>query len=314
MRNKEYAEVRRKIFQGKDRRREISAPEERPENDEPVAILSLDEVPYDRDLKWCNQASNARPRRTVGKGHRMFQQVADITEGAVQEYGQLDSHYRALDQRKVLYDAEVGRNVAAAGGHHPGSQRRGGRGGRGRRGGGRGDSGSGKAVGQHEGKQHGGGRNAPPRRGGAGDRRNTQNGYRPRPQQLAGFPPGHPVPAQAHPAQAALRQSPAHTPPSLPSSPALPAAPPPALGAPPPTQFPLGVSAALVVPGLQGLQLGGDPVWGAPAPAPAPAPATPGAFTPAASPEFAAQVAAAREMIEITDDMSAALADDNLSR
>jgi len=87
---------------------------EGPETDEPVgALLSLDEVPYDRDLRWCNQANSSRPRRSIGKGSRFYQQISGITQSALSEFEQLDAHYKRLDQRKVLYDAQAGCNVSA---------------------------------------------------------------------------------------------------------------------------------------------------------------------------------------------------------
>jgi hypothetical protein len=39
------------------------------------AVLSLEEVPYDRDLNWCNRASSERSRKTVARGNRFFEQV-----------------------------------------------------------------------------------------------------------------------------------------------------------------------------------------------------------------------------------------------
>mmetsp|Transcript_14954 Transcript_14954/g.19619 ORF Transcript_14954/g.19619 Transcript_14954/m.19619 type:complete len:426 (-) Transcript_14954:654-1931(-) len=130
-----YAEARRRIFEKNDSDSSLASDLlGAPETEEPVgAVLSLDEVPYDRDLRWCNQASSSRPRRSITKGNRFYQQVTNITQNSVMDYDQLDEHYRNLDQRKVLYDAQVGRSVAAptGGRGHP----KGGRAQRGRRGG-----------------------------------------------------------------------------------------------------------------------------------------------------------------------------------
>ena len=37
-----------------------------------TAVLSLDEVSYDRDVKWYNKASDARPKPKLEKGGRMY--------------------------------------------------------------------------------------------------------------------------------------------------------------------------------------------------------------------------------------------------
>lgn len=67
--------------------------------------LSLDDIPYDRDLKWINVPTTARQQRpgpTVlnPNQNRILKQVNDITRANLRELKELDDHYRKLDERK----------------------------------------------------------------------------------------------------------------------------------------------------------------------------------------------------------------------
>jgi hypothetical protein len=73
--------------------------------------LALNDVPYDRDLRWCNKPSKARPRPQPNTSNRLFNQVAcwcyacaciiclwqivSITHNT-EEYERLDKHYKVL--------------------------------------------------------------------------------------------------------------------------------------------------------------------------------------------------------------------------
>ena len=46
------------------------------------AILSLDEISYDRDMKWYNAPSDARPRPAMEKGGRAYSEVRRPTPSA----------------------------------------------------------------------------------------------------------------------------------------------------------------------------------------------------------------------------------------
>uniref|UniRef100_A0A7S2RK49 Uncharacterized protein n=1 Tax=Rhizochromulina marina TaxID=1034831 RepID=A0A7S2RK49_9STRA len=83
------------------------------------AVLSLDQVSYDRDMRWFNKPSDARPRRTLGKGSRAFNQIESIANDT-REYAALDDHYRRLDQRK----AEADRQLSARARHARGAESR----------------------------------------------------------------------------------------------------------------------------------------------------------------------------------------------
>ena len=70
-----------------------------------VQMLSLDEVPYSRDLKWINTPEDDRPKpRIVKTGNRFLKQVQGITSQNQGELHDLDRHYRGLDQKKRDYE------------------------------------------------------------------------------------------------------------------------------------------------------------------------------------------------------------------
>ena len=74
-------------------------------------LLSLDEVPYDRDLKWINTPVDQRPKPKISRsGNRFLKQVQAITGGNEAELEVLDRHYVGLDQLKKKHDTEERRS------------------------------------------------------------------------------------------------------------------------------------------------------------------------------------------------------------
>lgn len=68
-------------------------------------MLSLDEVPYSRDLKWINTPEDDRPKPRISKtSNRFLKQVQGITSQNHGELNELDRHYKGLDQKKRDYD------------------------------------------------------------------------------------------------------------------------------------------------------------------------------------------------------------------
>lgn len=86
---------------------------------EGVKLLSLDEVPFDRDIRYVNVAVAPRPRQLVefGDGKRgaraMLRQVSKITKGNAAELAVLDNHYKELDRLKKDYDRKAKERSAA---------------------------------------------------------------------------------------------------------------------------------------------------------------------------------------------------------
>jgi hypothetical protein len=70
-----------------------------------VQMLSLDEVPYSRDLKWINTPEDDRPKPRISRtSNRFLRQVQGITSQNHGELNELDRHYKGLDQKKREYD------------------------------------------------------------------------------------------------------------------------------------------------------------------------------------------------------------------
>ena len=68
-------------------------------------MLSLDEVPYSRDLKWINTPEDDRPKPRISKtSNRFLKQVQGITSQNHGELNELDRHYKGLDQKKRDFD------------------------------------------------------------------------------------------------------------------------------------------------------------------------------------------------------------------
>lgn len=67
--------------------------------------LALEDIPYDRDVKYINIPSSSRQKSLLrNTPNRLFQQVRTIVEGNVDDIEHLDRHYAALDQNKREYD------------------------------------------------------------------------------------------------------------------------------------------------------------------------------------------------------------------
>lgn len=66
----------------------------------PVEFLSIDDIPYDRDLKWINVPNGARPKALLHQNNHLMRQVRNITKGNAAELAELDQHYIAMDERK----------------------------------------------------------------------------------------------------------------------------------------------------------------------------------------------------------------------
>jgi hypothetical protein len=90
------------------------------DRDDCIQSLAIDDIPYDRDLKYINTPNGARTKPTTiitSNQRRIFQQVQNITAGNAAELVHLDAHYAKLDTlkrdhaNKYLVDVSEGRNV-----------------------------------------------------------------------------------------------------------------------------------------------------------------------------------------------------------
>ena len=62
--------------------------------------ISIDDIPYDRDLKYINVPNGSRPKPVILQSNRFLKQVPSITNNASTELQQLDQHYVDMDGRK----------------------------------------------------------------------------------------------------------------------------------------------------------------------------------------------------------------------
>lgn len=123
-----YAEARRRIFgepepaypvQSLAKESELTSSDKLGEPENPRGVqLSLDEVPYDREMKWVNEAAGQKPRRNMSKSSPFFRQMSAIAQDN-REYAQLDSHYKLLDRRKEEYDSQFRRRRPKGKGQPP---------------------------------------------------------------------------------------------------------------------------------------------------------------------------------------------------
>jgi len=84
------------------------------EHDEPVlsgsrgnldeSAISLDDITYDRDLKYINVPNGGRSKPVILQNNRLLKQVRTITNGASAELNELDQHYTDMDNRKRDHD------------------------------------------------------------------------------------------------------------------------------------------------------------------------------------------------------------------
>ena len=56
--------------------------------------ISIDDVPFDRDLKWVNTPTGSRPRAKLNTLNPFMKQIQQITEENSAELKSLDEHYR----------------------------------------------------------------------------------------------------------------------------------------------------------------------------------------------------------------------------
>mmetsp|Transcript_38923 Transcript_38923/g.39617 ORF Transcript_38923/g.39617 Transcript_38923/m.39617 type:complete len:107 (-) Transcript_38923:20-340(-) len=56
--------------------------------------LGLEEVPFDRDVRWINIASGSRPRSKISANNPFMKQVQSITSHNKDELQSLDEHYK----------------------------------------------------------------------------------------------------------------------------------------------------------------------------------------------------------------------------
>lgn len=70
------------------------------------SMLSLDDIPYDRDLKWINVPNGSRPKPTIATNNRLFKQVGQITSANAKGLKELDEHYKRMDVRKTRHDSQ----------------------------------------------------------------------------------------------------------------------------------------------------------------------------------------------------------------
>ncbi len=64
--------------------------------------LTLDEVPFDRDIRWVNVAIGSRPRARISSNNPFINQVQKITKSNVEELNVLDNHYKYGERYEIL--------------------------------------------------------------------------------------------------------------------------------------------------------------------------------------------------------------------
>lgn len=94
-----------------------------------ASSLSLDDIPYDRDLKWINVPNASRPKPTLlnrDTGSRLIKQVEAITAGNAHELKNLVAHYRMMDAKKrdsdKRYSIHRSRDIAESDNQGPGRE------------------------------------------------------------------------------------------------------------------------------------------------------------------------------------------------
>jgi hypothetical protein len=70
----------------------------------PVECISLDDITYDRDLKWINVPNGARPKPIILQGNKFLKQVQTITRDSSTDLHALDDRYAQMDDRKRNHD------------------------------------------------------------------------------------------------------------------------------------------------------------------------------------------------------------------
>lgn len=67
-------------------------------------LISIDDVTYDRDLKWINVPNGERPKPAILQSNRFLKQAQAISGGNRSELDALDKHYQSMDSTKRVHD------------------------------------------------------------------------------------------------------------------------------------------------------------------------------------------------------------------
>eukprot|EP01038_Epipyxis_sp_PR26KG_P006190 gene6190-8526_t len=69
--------------------------------------ITLDDIPYDRDVKWINVPTNARIKPTMVQSNPFLKQVQSIVSNTNKEdLSKLDNHYIKMDTTKKIYESQ----------------------------------------------------------------------------------------------------------------------------------------------------------------------------------------------------------------
>jgi hypothetical protein len=66
--------------------------------------LALDDITYDRDLKWVNLPNGARPKPRILSGNKFLRQAQDITRDCSNDVDNLDQRYSSLEEKKRIQE------------------------------------------------------------------------------------------------------------------------------------------------------------------------------------------------------------------
>lgn len=73
----------------------------------PVDSLALDDITYDRDVKWINVPDGARPKPVILAGNKALKQVQAITKDNSVELKDLDQRYASLEEKLRVQERRV---------------------------------------------------------------------------------------------------------------------------------------------------------------------------------------------------------------
>mmetsp|Transcript_18074 Transcript_18074/g.30355 ORF Transcript_18074/g.30355 Transcript_18074/m.30355 type:complete len:471 (+) Transcript_18074:138-1550(+) len=71
-----------------------------------LQTLALDDITYDRDVKWINIPNGARPKPRLMQDNRFLKQIEAITSSNSKELTTLDAHYNKMDERKREHEGK----------------------------------------------------------------------------------------------------------------------------------------------------------------------------------------------------------------
>jgi hypothetical protein len=83
--------------------------------------LTIDDIPYDRDLKYVNVPNTTRKKGVLAvasnenagnQPNRLLKQVKEIAKHNQQELTKLDDHYRKLDEKKKFNDDKYAKKIS----------------------------------------------------------------------------------------------------------------------------------------------------------------------------------------------------------